>query len=198
MRMPMIAATLGLSAALGLSLGTARATEMAFDYTDPLGASAVGTMDVVNGVAVSGSGTLTIPGAFTDVPIYLIPLTDPQWAGHCNSLLAPTSCTPRTGDGTDFIGVDSKIPLNINGPFFSVGVTEADYLYGQGIGWNPYSMGAYDTYFLAGIGTIDGQSLHLYQGGGQGVFDPEPIPEPMSLGVLAFGLVGLWAARRRA
>jgi hypothetical protein len=166
---------------MAVAAGAARATTYSYTFTGG-GVTATGTLDVIGGVAVAGSGTGTLSvGTSFNAPLYVTPLaSDYRW-----------------GDGTDFSGTDNQVPIDTFGIVFGV---NAPYSYGHGIGFAIWSNGAPASYsyFLAGLDTIDGVSDRFYQGGDpEGTLSLSAVPEPATMGLIGSGLVGLGLVRRR-
>jgi hypothetical protein len=116
----MAGAALATVVVAGMALGSfapaAHASMYTFDYVGADGLSANGTLDVVAGQAISGTGTITSPLLTGTQSLTLVTLSTPGASGIAGP---PGALTYRFG-GTDLFG-DTAYPLDDYGPIFSVG-----------------------------------------------------------------------------
>ena len=115
---------ISLAASL-LAVGTANATDTVVKVNGTLadaGAfSGVLSLDVENGVAVSGTGTFNLL-SYSGSPISLITTSTP--GNEDNSASYPGAPVGfRANDGTDYFGLDQAYPFDKNGLLFAVGTS---------------------------------------------------------------------------
>lgn len=170
----------------------ANATTYAFNFTGSDGAgtaTAVGTLDVVGGQAVSVTGTLRSEFWTGADALTLVTLGTP---GVNN--LGGGNLSFRFGGGTDLIG-DTAFPLDSQGLVFSVANPSNPAL---DLGFNLWSNGgASYTGFLAGNSpTLGGPIIYNSY---NGAFTVSAVPEPSTWAMLMLGFAGLgFAGYRRS
>jgi hypothetical protein len=177
-----IALAVVAGAALVSFVPTAHANPSTFDFVDAAdGVTVTGTIDLVGGVAIGGTGTISGPS--------LAP-----WDGDAVTLLPPPSA--RWG-GTDLIA-DNLVPLDGGGLLFGVGPTgvfagtTTGYEWGLNIWFNGGS--SYTAFFAGADGTF-GPSYN-----GTFSLTPVAVPGPIvgaGLPGLLFACGGLVALARR-
>lgn len=170
-------ALVGAAACVALSANVANAAMYYFDFSAS-GVTATGTLDVVGGQAISGTGLITDPSFWTGAdPMTLVTLSTP---GVNN--LGGGNLSYRFGGGTDLIG-DTVFPIDGNGLVFTVANSSNPSL---DLGFNIWSNGGGSyTGFLAGNGGI--------YNGYNGTF-VSSVPEPATWVMMMLGFAGLGIA----
>ena len=137
------------------------------------------SLDVSGGLAVSGSGTLSILG-LNKAPLVLITASTPGNEGVGGSIGF------RANDGTDYFGLDQAFPISANGLLFDVGTTTAQW------GLDPlFAIWSNGTgYAAAFTGNVGGTEYYNLQGGAT----PGAVPEPSTWAMLGIGFAGLGLA----
>jgi hypothetical protein len=152
----------------------ASAATYSFDYVGTDGLTAIGTLDVVAGQAISGAGTITAPfldGGGTEI-LTLVTLSTPGVHD-----LGGGDLSYRFGGGTDLIG-DTAYPIDAYGPVFFVsgpGDTGFNFWFNGG--------GQYQG-LVAGDNNYNGEF-------GAASFALVPTPLPSNWTMLIAGFVGL-------
>ena len=180
------------AAGLVLTSSAARAATIHFNFDTGAGITLDGTIDETDGVALSGSGTITSP-FWTTQPFVLLPSGNPFGSGFSD----------RFGDGTDLIGDAAFNPANNPpvddwGPIFAVGDSYAP---GKGVGFNFWANNPGNSdnpdYQWWLVGKLPGETCCIYEGGRGGTLTFNAVPEPATLAIFGVGLAGLTAIRRR-
>jgi PEP-CTERM motif len=181
-----------LMAAASFAAADAQAKVYDFDFSFSDGVTASGTLDIVSGQAISGSGELTSSFWSGSDAISLVTLTTPGVHD-----LGGGNLSFRYGGGTDLIG-DTSVPIDSNGLVFSV-TTNPD----LDVGFNVWSTNGDASYtgFLAGDKPSPGAPAIYEQADGTGSITAAAVPEPATWAVMlaGFGAVGatLRSGRRR-
>lgn len=140
-----VAAVLGSTVGAAMLAASASAAIYQFSFTGNGGVTASATLDVVDGFAVSGTGTISSP-FFTDQLLTLMtPTSHPTGVNFC---CGPDIFSYRWTGGTDLIG-NNAVPLDSWGLVFGVGDPIAPNLGTQpgfAYGFNPWE----GMYQLAG------------------------------------------------
>jgi hypothetical protein len=187
-RLNLVAGTL---AAVALMMGATAASAKIVDLPISGSVAAGGhfygsiSLDVVDGQAISGGGSINIYG-LVNAPLALITYSTPGFIPWGDGLLGF-----RGNDGTDFLGLDTAFPISANGLLFDVGATTPEWglhplfaiwANGDGTFGSAFTGGVAGTEHWAEVGTA-------------------AIPEPATwaMMVLGFGVLGggLRVARRR-
>jgi hypothetical protein len=193
-----IALAVVASAALVSFVPTANANPFTFDFVDAAdGVTATGTIDVVGGLAISGTGTISGPplAPWNGDALTLMTLSSPGIAGNVTNIGG--GLFSYRWAGTDLI-VDDVVPVNSNGLLFGVGPTGVFAGTSTGYAWglNLWSNGGSSyTAFFAGAndGTYAGYDGTL-------TLTPVAVPGPIvgaGLPGLVFACGGLIALARR-
>ena len=181
------------AAGLVLTSSAARATTIHFIFDTGAGITLDGTIHETDGVAISGSGTITSPFWTTTQPFVLLPSGNPFGSGFSD----------RFGGGTDLIGdavfnPANNPPVDDWGPIFAVGDS---YTPGKGVGFNFWANNPGNSdnpdYQWWLVGNLTGETCCIYEGGRGGTLTADPVPEPATRAILGVGLAGLTAFRRR-
>jgi hypothetical protein len=168
--------------------GVANATIVDLTISGSLdGHSYTGTLslDVTDGQATSGTGTLSILG-FTNAPLVLITTSSPGNEGN------PVGY--RANDGTDYFNTGKAYPIDTRGLLFDVNTTTPVWgAYPLFAIWSNTSQAGYSA---AVTGVVDGVEYYNIQGSAA---LSSAVPEPSTWAMLLVGFVGLgFAGYRRA
>jgi PEP-CTERM motif len=168
--------------------GVANATIVDLTISGSLdGHSYTGTLslDVTDGQATSGTGTLSILG-FTNAPLVLITTSSPGNEGN------PVGY--RANDGTDYFNTGKAYPIDTRGLLFDVNTTTPVWgAYPLFAIWSNTSQAGYSAAFT---GVVDGVGYYNIQGSAA---LSSAVPEPSTWAMLLVGFVGLgFAGYRRA
>jgi hypothetical protein len=168
--------------------GVANATTVDLTISGSLdGHSYTGTLslDVTDGQATSGTGTLSILG-FTNAPLVLITTSSPGNEGN------PVGY--RANDGTDYFNTGKAYPIDTRGLLFDVNTTTPVWgAYPLFAIWSNTSQAGYSA---AVTGVVDGVEYYNIQGSAA---LSSAVPEPSTWAMLLVGFVGLgFAGYRRA
>ena len=175
-----------------------------FTFTGGGGMDATGTIDIVSGVAQSGS--INVTGVPLEAPPHT-PLTTA--AGDLvPDPASPTTLTLINHDSDDIIFDNIVYPgdpsivqiLNGNGLGFASGPYQDSVHYNTLINLWGNSPGSYTLFVgeaqLDGDGNVIGDAQWVYTTD-SGSLTLTPVPEPATLGLVSAGLLGLLALRRR-
>lgn len=144
-------------------------------------------LDVVNGQALSGTGTINLL-SYVNAPVSLITTYTP--GNNNTSASAPVGF--RANNGTDYFGLDTAYPFSTNGLLFAVDTTTPTpggspllALYSNGDG----TFGAQFTGFVNGV--------EYYNQSGS--FSVAAVPEPATWAMMlvGFGIMGAAMRYRR-
>ena len=143
------------------------------------------SLDVTDGQATSGTGTLSILG-FTNAPLVLITTSSPGNEGN------PVGY--RANDGTDYFNTGKAYPIDTRGLLFDVNTTTPVWgAYPLFAIWSNTSQAGYSAAFT---GVVDGVEYYNIQGSAA---LSSAVPEPSTWAMLLVGFVGLgFAGYRRA
>lgn len=191
-------ASLAVAAAVALAPGVASATTEVFDFSGP---GQYGTisgdmiLDVVGGVAVSGTGSImgpNIPGVET---MTLITPSTPGSSGY------PSGIGWRDGSGTDTWGWDNVVPIDyVGGLDFSFGAGASPPLWGHGwqFGiWDNSGPGGPGGGFQAWISGPNNGPGHYYGETGELTVTAGTVPEASTWALMLVGFAGLCFAGYR-
>jgi PEP-CTERM motif len=157
----------------------AQASVIDFTFTG-FGTSASGTLDIVGGQAIGGSGTISNP--YSSDTLTLVTLSTPLVHD-----LGSGNLSYRFGGGTDLIG-DTTFPIDSNGLVFIVNTPANP---GLDLGFNIWSNGdgSY-TGFLAGNSPTQGGPIIYDQFSVDAAFTAA-VPEPSTWAMMLLGFAGL-------
>ncbi len=168
-----------------------------FSFIGSGGMDASGTLNIVGGVAVSGSINVT------GVPLEASPSTLITAAGTLLPASGPTDARNHDGDVITYdnvVNLANDPILNNNGLGFGSGPYQDSTHYNTLINLWGNSPGSYSLFI--GEAQVDGNGNVI--GGAQWVYHIDsssliltPVPEPATLGLVSAGLLGLLALRRR-
>jgi hypothetical protein len=185
------------------SAGAAVAQTYDFTFTGSGGMDASGTIDIVGGVAVSGSINLT------GVPLEANPSTLITASG---SLLPASGATDARNHDGDVITYDNVVNLSNDPIFDGDGLGFGSGYYGMDGGTSEYvtiinlwgnGPGSYSLFIgeaqVDGDGNVIGDPQWVYHTDNSSTssLNLVPVPEPATLGLVSAGLLSLLAFRRR-
>lgn len=178
-----VAAVLGSTVGAAMLAASASAAIYQFSFTGNGGVTASATLDVVDGFAISGTGTISSP-FFTDQLLTLMtPTSHPAGANG-------TDIFSYRWNGTDLIG-NSAVPLDGWGLVFGVGdpiAPNLDTQTGFAYGFNPWN----GAYLLAGP-----NGAYLLDSGTSTFTAAVPEASTWAMMLIGFAGVGFTAYRRK-
>jgi hypothetical protein len=151
------------------------------------------SLDVSDGNAISGTGTITGAGLTGTESLTLITLASPGVENDGGGLLGY-----RSNDGTDWFDADTAVPIDANGLIFAIGPNPVGF--GTSQQFDVYNVGGnnYDAGFFGK--SMAGVAPAYYSYNDPVSLTVSAVPEPATWAAMlfGFGLVGAAIRRTRA